>query len=1410
MSSETGSKAPTSSSAGNQVRSLGAPSTNAVLFLLAGLILIISSLIAFTQQPRSDPFAAPPQTLSANWWKYPLERNAFRRLPSITGELRDVFALPSGKHIWLVGNGGLIVHSADGGQSWEQQNLPLAQGKQVASIQGQYPNMIRSAYAMEAPTAEPANKKGEKQAPSETNLQQTKKAVDTSQKADETAAKAVDTPEKQQSSASASTQQTTETDPLRQGLQSVYFVDQQRGWAVGEGGAILATSNGGKDWLIQNSGTQYRLSAVQFLADGLRGWTVGDNGTILTTSNAGRDWLPQSSGTQNWLLSVQFLDDGQRGSAVGLNGTILTTNNAGNDWLPQISGTKQMLIAVQFLTDGQRGWAVGVNGTILTTNNAGKDWLPQSSGTQNWLSAVQFLDDGLRGWAVGRNGTILTTSNAGMNWLAQSSGTQIRLYAVQFLDDGLRGWAVGSDGTILTTSNAGKDWLAQSSGTQNWLSAVQFLDDGLRGWALSRNRTFLKTNNGGKDWLAQSSGTQNPLFAVQFLDNGLRGWVVGDKGTILTTNNAGKEWLPQSSGTQNDLLSVQFLDDGQRGWVVGRNGTILTTSNAGKDWLPQNSDTQNDLLSVQFLDDGLRGWAVGLFGNILATNNGGKEWLKQNGDTHDLLSAVQSLDDGQRSWAVGFNGTILTTNNAGKDWLAQNSGTQKDLYAVQFLDDGQRGWTMGDKGTVLRTHNAGKEWLVQSSGTQNPLFAVQFLADGLRGWAVGFNGTILTTNNGGALWFDPVLAYKTYPAPWFYLSWLPIVALLLWIFRGRRIIEASRASVADLMVSDRPLQAGEPDPLNFKPIAANLSAFLRNENTEPPLTIAISGEWGTGKSSMMNLLKADLEQRGFRPVWFNAWHHQKEEHMLASLLANIQKQGFPGWLSRGGINFRMRLLRLRGLRSWLAMLGVLLVLSFSSAYVIHNPIDWQTLLDGQKQQGLWQEISTLISGLLAKPDETGSHFLLLSSALFSLIKGRKWLTGMGLDPAMASAAIDGLKIRNIGAATGFRYQFKTEFEVVTEALKPWTMVIMIDDLDRCKPDNVLEVLEMINFLVSSGDCYVILGMAQDRVERCVGLGFKDVAEEMVDRDEDPDTDDQGKLRRTSFARQYLEKLINIEIPIPELDAVSSGSFFDSSQGLPGQNPWKLLVSELTGLLKRALPWLLVSATLCIGVWLGYGSPDLTEAPAPQMAQQAETKTQEVETTAIKNGTPVTLPDITPESAPQVIAKLEQANSEGWSRTSLWLAIAVLISAMLMNSLRRAEVVGRDSEDFNRALKAWHPLIISKRATPRALKRFLNRVRFFAMGKYKSREGFEAILVALSALHHVNKEWLNEEKLFNAKLDISKLDLPAATQQDQKNLDMQKQALAEALERHINEGFQWPPSDTDRELFKQLSAGVHVH
>src|SRR6185312_9380309 len=92
--------------------------------------------------------------------------------------------------------------------------------------------------------------------------------------------------------------------------------------------------------------------------------------------------------------------------------------------------------------------------------------------------------------------------------------------------------------------------------------------------------------------------------------------------------------------------------------------------------------------------------------------------------------------------------------------------------------------------------------------------------------------------------------------------------------------------------------------------------FLHNRNTTGPLTLAVTGKWGSGKSSLMSLLKERLEASGFRPVWFNAWHHQQENQLFAALLESIQSEAVPTLASFPGLMFRQRLIRQRLSWKW--------------------------------------------------------------------------------------------------------------------------------------------------------------------------------------------------------------------------------------------------------------------------------------------------------------------------------------------------------------------------------------------------------------------------------------------------------------------------------------------------------------
>ena len=66
--------------------------------------------------------------------------------------------------------------------------------------------------------------------------------------------------------------------------------------------------------------------------------------------------------------------------------------------------------------------------------------------------------------------------------------------------------------------------------------------------------------------------------------------------------------------------------------------------------------------------------------------------------------------------------------------------------------------------------------------------------------------------------------------------------------------------------------------------------ILLNEETKPPLTLSIEGEWGSGKSFFMKKLDEYLRQEGKRTVWFNAWRYDKAEAVWAAFALSFIKQ----------------------------------------------------------------------------------------------------------------------------------------------------------------------------------------------------------------------------------------------------------------------------------------------------------------------------------------------------------------------------------------------------------------------------------------------------------------------------------------------------------------------------------------
>lgn len=978
-------------------------------------------------------------------------------------------------------------------------------------------------------------------------------------------------------------------------------------------------------------------------------------------------------------------------------------------------------------------------------------------------------------------------------------------------------WVAGNNGMIVTSTDAGRTWTKKSiaAGQGAWGQIDQEIDRRLEA-AYNNGITDLSDKPAPRSsglpsipgaptpkptqFVSSTSPLMTPsyvesLVAIDFSDE-LRGEAMGDRGTRFTTTDGGVTWLADDAYLNFDYAEMAFAVPDNKSarmqWWTDRGGPLQTFSYT-RPFRPS-SVARN---SKHF-------WVIPSGGLLFRFGPDRNEFISRD-FIGGLFSGLYFLANETNGWAVTKDASIFRTNDGGLTWQRSPLPTSGELSSVFFIDE-KRGWVISANGSILSTLDGGTTWSQKpSSGISSKLNSINFLSDAQHGWIAGNDGLILSTEDGGDTWVHRTQGlegnggrYFRFPAPWYFLS-LCLVALLMW-----RRIKAPDAepeeSVADVLVSDRPLEEPAGDVLGFDAIARGLSRFLRNENTKPPLTIAITGEWGTGKSSLMNLLRADLRSYQFRPVWFNAWHHQKEEHMLASLLENIKLQAVPRWWTARGMIFRARLLKIRGWRHW----GPLLLLLF----LIYVMLIYQIGHHGNEAN-----IAALVKYLLspfsessASPAAKGSYLSLVTLlAGVAAFLGAVWrgITAFGVKPASLLAGVSrGVSIRGLEAQTSFRQKFAVEFNDVTQALGQRSMLIFIDDLDRCRPENVSETLEAVNFLTTSGECFVAIGMARTYVERCVGRAFKEVAEEMIDNPEDQGKsgDEVAKEKRIEFAKQYLDKLINIEVPVPAPNQPQSLALLVASTKYPERTEpnsgWQRLKVFVATFVEKY--WRLAPAVLLLGglLFLGYyiamslrsvGSviqPSASPTPAPTpRASPNPSPTPGASPRPTSSPAPVVRS--TPLE-PGVLNQPPELTAGGRALLSpiLLPLVALLVLIWIGSTIltRRPGLVVEDSPRFVAALEIWHPLVFARKPTPRATKRFMNHVRYLAMrqrqqsdsdpplkqflAKLKGRLSGgktpeemmaemvnaepaiqqipDEVLVALAALQHLNPECLTEQ------------------------------------------------------------------
>lgn len=344
------------------------------------------------------------------------------------------------------------------------------------------------------------------------------------------------------------------------------------------------------------------------------------------------------------------------------------------------------------------------------------------------------------------------------------------------------------------------------------------------------------------------------------------------------------------------------------------------------------------------------------------------------------------------------------------------------------------------------------------------------------------------------------------------------------------------------------------DALVYSTYAKAICEMLANTTGENAgLTIGIFGEWGMGKSSVLQMVEDSFEQEptahsntsehvsdtspSYAPliVRFNAWRYAHQDELWLALLRRIfsEIERKIGWAALLRLNISLWWKRVNS--SPVFWTGLLRIITKSAAislvlilaYLILN----FTLFDEKGRQ-------------------FGTAAILLAGgtlAFISSVFGHTWNSINAILSDKISVSLPALTLKGFDSGQAIEIDtFLTDLDtIVDEFAKNHPLLVLIDDLDRCSPEQVVSILEAIKKFdvepVSRKETHsrhkfapIAFVLAADRrsIEFAVRAHFKDYLGELSEQN------------RRTFAREYIEKIVQVPFELPPLTPQKLSAFLN--------------------------------------------------------------------------------------------------------------------------------------------------------------------------------------------------------------------------------------------------------------------------
>jgi hypothetical protein len=278
------------------------------------------------------------------------------------------------------------------------------------------------------------------------------------------------------------------------------------------------------------------------------------------------------------------------------------------------------------------------------------------------------------------------------------------------------------------------------------------------------------------------------------------------------------------------------------------------------------------------------------------------------------------------------------------------------------------------------------------------------------------------------------------------------------------------------------------DMLNNRAIAKTVVELIK-ESQDKPISIGIHGDWGAGKSSVLEMVEDEFNNNpDIECIKFNGWKHQGFEDAKIALMSAIVSE----------------LIEKRNLGK----------VCEDAVKKIWKNINWMNVAKG--------------AGSFALTMATGATPIGLLSNILERLQG-----GVS-DEEKVKATIESVgqylkdaKVFEDTSTTKEFAEFQASFSDLLEESKIKKLVVLIDDLDRCLPEVTIETLEAVRLFMFSNSTAFVIAADESMIEYAVKKHFPDVMD-LSDRN-----------IGNEFSKRYLEKLIQVPFRIPTLGEVEA-------------------------------------------------------------------------------------------------------------------------------------------------------------------------------------------------------------------------------------------------------------------------------